>query len=304
VLNEGAFGSGKGSVTLYEPDTKLVVEDYYKQQNSGGALGDVVQSMIRHKDEYFIVVNNSGKIVVCDLGFKKKGEITGLASPRQILPVGGDLAYVTDYKSGHVALLNLASRSIVQQIPLPGFTEGMTMHDGSVYITNTSRNYLDKADPVQHKIVDSIDVGPGGSAVVADKNGKIWVIGGGDYLTSTPGRLTRIDPASWTAELSLVFDQNAYATRLCLSPGKDTLYYLDNGIRRMPVSASQLPSAPWIEAGTRSFHALKVNPRTHQVFVSDVIDYVQKSSVIIYNPNGDEESQFKAGVIATDFYFE
>ena len=304
VLNEGAFGSGKGTVSLYNPATQGVTEDYYAQQNPGGALGDVVHAMIRHKDEYFVVVNNSGRIVVCDVDFRKKGEIAGLASPRYILPIGGDLAYVSDFKSGSVAVVNLVSRSIVQQVALPGFSEGMVLHNGLVYVTNPSRSYLYKVDPAQHKVIDSIDVGPGGSGVVYDENGKLWVLGGGDYITGTPGRLSRINPQSWTVELSLPFAQDAYASELCLSPGRDTLYYLDNGIRRMKVSDAQLPAAPWIAAGTRAFYALEVNPETHQLFVSDVIDYTQKSSVHVFGSDGQERAMFKAGVIATDFYFE
>src|SRR5688500_18822509 len=56
VLNEGGFNVGKGTVSAYYPSTGHVVSDFYAQQNAGAALGDVVFSMIRHKDEYFIVV--------------------------------------------------------------------------------------------------------------------------------------------------------------------------------------------------------------------------------------------------------
>lgn len=71
VINEGNFGSGNASVSLFDPAKNEVVEDFYKTQNSA-ALGDVAQSMSRVNDNYYVVVNNSAKILVCDKDFKKR----------------------------------------------------------------------------------------------------------------------------------------------------------------------------------------------------------------------------------------
>lgn len=304
VVNEGPFLSGNASVSAYSPYSKQVDADYFGTQNQGAKLGDVAQSILRHKEEYFIVVNNSGTIVVCDRSFRKTGEISGLSSPRFIQVVNGDEAYVSDFKSNAVTRVNLATRSVIGKIPLPGFTEGMTMHDNYVYVCNSASEYLYRINTQQHQVTDSIRVGYGGSSVVVDRNKRIWVLAGGNFFTGTPGSLSSIDPVTLEVEKNLVFEAGVFPSRLCLNASSDTLYFLADGVRRMSVSENALPGAPFVPSESMSFYALEVNPHTHQVFVSDAIDYVQQSSVIVFSPQGQRVTEFKAGVVATDFYFE
>src|SRR5690606_4439350 len=191
-----------------------------------------------------------------------------------------------------------------QHVSLPGFTEGMVLHEGQVYVCNATRDYLYKVDPATHSVTDSILVGPGAATLAMDKNKRLWVLASGDFFTSTPGRLSCIDPAAWKVEKAMDFPGSAYASELCMNPGKDTLYYLDGGVRRLPVNGGALPANAFIDAGSMSFYALKIHPATRQVYVSDAVDYVQKSTVLVYNAAGAKVTEFKAGVIATDFYFE
>ena len=57
VINEGPFNSGHGSVSLYDPNSNSVVEDYYYQQNNS-YLGNIVQSVTKYNNKYYIVNNN------------------------------------------------------------------------------------------------------------------------------------------------------------------------------------------------------------------------------------------------------
>src|SRR6185436_13136099 len=86
VVNEGNFMAGNASISLYDPATNQVVVDYYKNQNHD-TVGDVAQHLRFFNGSYYIVVNNSGKILICDREMKKTGEIKGLSSPRFILPL-------------------------------------------------------------------------------------------------------------------------------------------------------------------------------------------------------------------------
>jgi len=62
IINEGNYGSGNGSISLFDNGNNQVVDDFYKTQNSL-ALGDVAQSMNYFNSNFYIVVNNSGKII-------------------------------------------------------------------------------------------------------------------------------------------------------------------------------------------------------------------------------------------------
>src|SRR5258706_8931527 len=81
VVNEGTFHGSNATVSLYDPSGKQVVESYFTSVNNL-PLGDIAQSMNTINGNYYIVVNNSGKVVVCDENFRKTGEVTGLTSPR------------------------------------------------------------------------------------------------------------------------------------------------------------------------------------------------------------------------------
>ena len=77
--------------------------------------------------------------------------------------------------------------------------------------------------------------------------------------------------------------------------------FLNSGVYQMPISASSLPSSPFITQGSKSFYALGVDPASGVIYVADAIDYVQKSSVYRYTSQGVLLNTFKAGIITGDF---
>src|SRR5690348_2003273 len=90
IANEGNFQTANSSVSYYNPDTKSNIQDVYKQVN-GRSPGDICQSMQLINSKLYIVVNNSGKIEVCDpVTMKNTSTINGLTSPRYILGVNPD----------------------------------------------------------------------------------------------------------------------------------------------------------------------------------------------------------------------
>ena len=86
IINEGPFqGVGNnGTISLYDPGNGEVIENFYEVQNQA-QIGNVAQSLNYINGNYYIVVNNANKIIVCDNQFKKTGQINGLTSPRYIV---------------------------------------------------------------------------------------------------------------------------------------------------------------------------------------------------------------------------
>ena len=64
VVNEGNYGWGVGTISLYDPTSGVVIDKYDQQQNGGSTLGNVCQSITKFNNHYYIVINNSNKIVV------------------------------------------------------------------------------------------------------------------------------------------------------------------------------------------------------------------------------------------------
>jgi len=302
VVNEGNFTSGNASISLYNSANNEVQEDYFKTINNT-SLGDVAQSMAYINEHYYLVVNNSGKIVVCDKAFKMKTNITGLVSPRYILQVSATKAYVSDYKSGYVSVLDLSNHTVSRTIGLPGWTEEMVLLQNKVYVCNVSKDYLYVINPVSDEVEDSVWVGIHTSGIQLDKNGKLWVLSSGDFVSSA-AQLSLINPNTLDVEKSFVFPAIRQPFKLAMNGRRDSLYFMDKDIFVMPVSAVSLPDVALIKAGSGTFYGLGIHPLSSEVYLSDALDYVQRSHISVYAANGTKKAEFKAGINANGFYFE
>lgn len=298
VINEGQFNSNNASISLYDPATGNVTEDYYKAQN-GINVGDIAQSMNYINEKFYIVVNNSNKILVCDKQFKKTAEISGFTSPRYILPINNSKAYVSDLYSHSISVVDLNSNAKTSEIELHSSSEQMVMIDNKVFVTTNnypSTNYIYIIDATSNTLIDSVNVGQNATNIVLDKNNKIWVLG---------NNLTRINTQThFVVELSLNVSNTYYSSKLCLNKTKDTLYYLNTNIYRMSINDNTLPTSALINAGSKNFYGLGVNPNDYNIYATDALDYIQKANVYVYSSKGVELKNFKAGISANGFYFE
>lgn len=305
ITNEGNFGSNNASVSLYETATGNNVSDIYKSQNNSAALGDVCQSMNKINNKYYIVINNSGKIAVVNPNdFKLITTITSLQSPRFILPVTFNKAYVSDLYANAISVIDLNTNTKTGSIPCSGWTEQMVLIYNKAFITNNKSNYTYVINTITDQIIDSIYVGKFAGSIVTDKNSKIWVLSGGDSPNSIVGKLSRIDPVTLNIELTLSFSSTDSPSNLCINATKDTMYFLNSSVYRMPISSTILPGSAFVTSSANTFYGLGVSDKDYNIYVSDAIDYIQKSSILVYSPNGIQKTSFKAGVNASSFYFE
>lgn len=305
IINEGNFGSGNSSVSLYDTGNDAVIENFYQTQNtSSPSIGDVAQSLTNINGKFYLVVNNSGKIIVCDNHFKKLTQIVNLSSPRYILPITNQKAYVSDYNGNEINVIDLNSNTKTDSIPCPGFTEEMVLIYNKAFVTNVKKNYVYVINTINNTKTDSIDVGTNAGSIVVDKNDKVWVLSGGDQTNNITGKLSRINPVTNQVETSYSFNLNESPFRLCLNKTKDTLYFLNGGIYRMAISNNNLPTSAFIEKGTKTFYGLGINPNDHGIYASDALNFSQKSRIYIYNSDGSPKKNFTAGLITNGFYFE
>ncbi len=303
VVNEGNFMNGNSSVSLYDSGTNQVIEDFYKTQNNSN-LGDVAQSITEFNSNFYIVVNNSNKIIVCDNQFKFKSLINGFSSPRYFLPISNSKAYVSDLTSNSISVINLNSNSIVSSIPCMGWTEKMVLIYNKVFVTNMKKNYVYVINSVNDLKIDSVNVGPNAGNILIDKNDDIWVLTGADKPNSINATLKKINPVSNAVILTHSFGINDLPGNLCINKTKDTLYFLNGAIYKMAITSGVLPSNAFIVNGNKNFYGLGINPNDFTIYAADALDYLQKSNIYIYDANGNQKTFFKAGVNSNGFYFE
>lgn len=314
LLNEGNFDWGKATLTHFDPETGAVSQDIFRQQN-GFELGNVGHHLCLHEGLGYICLNNSQRIEVVEPhSMRWKGRIElPRSSPRQLQPLPGGKAYVTDLYGDCFHVVDLQTRQVRKKIPASGWTEDMALLDGYVYMTQTRTSFdnrkeggqlLLKIEVATDAVVDSLALPAGPIGVQADAQGKLWVLCQGSLSGAKPA-LVRIDPKGWRVEQTLPMDNQADTSpgRLCISADGRTLYYLNGGVYAMPSTATALPAKPLIPSEGRLFYGLDVDPKRGDLYVTDAVDYVQQGWAFRFRADGTPLGRFKAGVIPKAFAF-
>jgi len=115
VLNEGLFNFGNASISICDAAGQVLENNAYSSRN-GEPLGDILQSAAVEEDKVYLVLNNSGKVVVVDKMLNKLSEITGFESPRYWLDISPETALVSDLYSDQIAIVDKNAGSIIGQI--------------------------------------------------------------------------------------------------------------------------------------------------------------------------------------------
>ena len=304
ILNEGNFQWGNGSIDYYRFADQSFTSDLFKAANDR-PLGDVVQSLKVINGKGYIVVNNSGKIEVVNMSdFSSAGTITGLSSPRYLFPVNATEAYVSDLYSNALTRVNLNTLSVDGSIKLNGSTEEMIAVGETVFVTNTRTAYLYLVNSLSHQLSDSIAIGFGGNSIVADAQGRLWVMCMGDAALAQPAGLYCIDPAAKTVIKAYSLDNYLQIwDKVRINAAGNTLYFLNSGVWALDIAATQLPAAPLISSNGRQFHGVSVAPFDGTLYISDAVDYVQHGKIFRYSPAGVLLDSLSTGIIPTEVVF-
>ena len=311
ILNEGQFPNGFSSLSVYNAETKTVINEAFNKANDM-KLGVGAQSMTIAGSTGWIVVNNSNVVFAVDpLTLKERGRITGLTSPRYFHQVNDRKAYITQLYDNRIAIADPTTYSVTGYIDVPGMeaasgsTEQMVAYDDYIFCNCWSYQHnIIKIDTRTDKVVATLEVGVQPRAIALDCNGKLWALtdGGGyeahpEYEAPT---LVKIDAETFTIEEKFEFKLGDFCSKLCLNSKKDTLYWINGDIWRMDVKASALPTESFLKSNG-NYYGLTISPVSDDIYVSDAIDYTQNGLVSRYSPEGKLTDQFSVGVIPGSF---
>jgi len=314
IACEGSMGSGNSRLDIYDPRKDSIYTDVFASSN-GQALGDVFQSVTRIGEHFYLCINNSDKIQVINEGYKLKATI-GIPKPRYIAKVTDEKAYVSSLFSSKLYVLNLKTNTVTGTIELPFQNpEGMLLTGGKVYVApwDTACGKIYVVSPLSDKITDSINIaGRAPQEILADKEQKLWVLAG-NKAKGKQSTLTRIDPQTASILKNYHFPAEADPVRPQLNRSGDTLYFIGvdyagagnyNGIYRMGINDSGLPSQPFLRAlQYQYFWALAISPWDGTIYVGDPKGFIQKGEVSVYSPDGTLIRRFPTGVGPGHLYF-
>lgn len=305
VLNEGNFQTANGSISIHEIENDRTYDKVFQSKNSGRPLGDVVQSMAQIDERLFVVVNNSNKIEVLNANtFQSEGSIKNLNSPRYILPISAQKAYVSDLYADQISIINPENLSIIGSMPTKGWTEEMLLINDRAFVCQVDSNQLYVYDSNADSLITKINTHLQPQHLEVDKDGMLWLSCSGGINKEFPA-LYKIDPISLQVLKVLEWpDASKSIGEIEMNADRSALLYLMDDVFEININASDLASQAKIQANGRLFYAMGVHESSDEIYLSDAIDYLQKGVIYRYDADGIEISTFKAGIIPGDFYFQ
>ena len=316
ILNEGTFTYANASLSYYDFATNTVENNLFFRVNNA-PIGDVGQSLALIDNDLYIVANNSKYIYKVDAKtIVYKAKIEGFTSPRYMLQVSADKAYVTDLVSTGFWVLNLNTleKTFVET---GNTTEAIVKVGNEVFVSNwsnyyttseTSNHSIQVIDCVNDALVETIDVAQEPNSMVVDKHNHIWVSCSGGYMPPQDPAIICIDAA--THQIIRRFDlaEGSYPSGLTIDGAGENIFFMHGGygtlnIYKMSVDATEIPETPFVTSGSQVFYNLKVNPANGDLYVTDAKNYVVNGDLLRYSADGTLLGTCELGIIPSYMLF-
>jgi YVTN family beta-propeller protein len=303
IINEGGFGKSNASLSFLDSDKDKIFNNIYKTAN-GEDLGDVAQSMTIIDTLGYIVVNNSNKIKVISLKTHKRKAVIDMppgSSPRYLVKVSDEFAYVTNLFGNNVSIIKLSDNRINGSIPVGSNPEQIAVVSGKAYVANSgfgSGNTVSVIDVAANKVIHTLTVGDNPRFIKVSPQNEVQVLCSGGYgdfndpNDDTDGGIYVIDPNSNTVVDSLII--SGHPSGLALNSGT-TGYFLNGGCVISYDTQKRTVINDTLIAGF--FYGLAVDISNDQIYALDAKDFVQQGELLIYDAQGVLKNSYDVGII-------
>jgi len=298
ILNEGNYLAGNGSLSFYSLETKKIYDNLFFERNER-PLGDIPTFMAVDGDRAFIIVNNSGTVEVIDLNtMESLGTLTGIISPRQMV-IRERKAYISSLMSDFIYIVDIDNLVVTGTVDIGCNSEALVIAGNRLFAANWSGgDKITVVNLTDNTVETEIKTGLEPESMVLDRNNRLWILCTGGYMNEEIPRIMKINALTLAVEDELEFRTvSDNPSSLIVNSGGDTLYYIDEGVRRMTVTTAALPGNAFISTRGRLFYKLAASPWNGMLMVTDAIDWQQKGDLLIYNRNGSLVDTEQCGII-------
>lgn len=311
IVNEGTFQSNNASLSFYSPEMDTVFNHVFAAANNGAELGDVAQNMVIRGDYGYVIVNNSDTIEVIRLSDNQRERQIVLPagfSPRDLLILNDDKAYVTSLYTASVAVINPETGQLITTIPVGDNPEEMAFSNNKIYVANSgfgSGSTVSVIDTESDQVIGSVTVGDNPVNLEVDAMGDVLVLCWCAYNDwqdpddDTPGQLMRINPVQDIVTDTLVV--GGHPSDLALGPNDRGYFVSEQGVELFNTATFDILGSTLIEG---AFYGIDVEVGSGQIYVADALDYVSNGEFSIYNAEGERVGgPYTVGVAPGAFAF-
>jgi YVTN family beta-propeller protein len=174
------------------------------------AVGSIPNRIRVYDDLIYVVTSGEDNVKVIDPKEDTKIlQTIGLSAgdnPWDIVFANKTKAYVTNYKTNTVAVIDLGTGSVTKKIDVGQSPEGLLYKDGKVYVANTgyvrwdlpySGSSISIIDVATDKVTKTISTPINAQDLAIAPNGKLHVVCSGDYVNNS-GKIAIIDISTTT----------------------------------------------------------------------------------------------------------
>ncbi len=334
LLNEGNMGSNKASLDYYDFRTATYTRDFYAFRNPSvpKELGDVGNDIAIYGSRLYVVVNCSNKIEV--LNARNGQRIGQINIPNcRYLCFDGQYAYCTSYAGpvipsaehaqlGYVARIDTATLTIDKTCIVGYQPDGIAVMNGFLYVANSGgymapdyESTLSVIDLSSFTEVKRIHVAPNLHYVFADLYGNLWVSSRGDNNTLSSS-VVCLDPNPQAGSDTILCSFNLPIGDICISG--DSLYIIGKAFNMVTfeeetsyaiidIHEKRLLTTCFITDGSehqiRQPYGIAVHPLTHDIYLTDVKDYISPGMLHCYSSEGILRWSVRAGDIPAHIAF-
>jgi hypothetical protein len=264
----------------------------------------------------YIVVNNSKYVYKVDeKTLKYEAKLDGLTSPRHIMLIDKNKAYLSDQESTGLWIFNPETMQKTGFVETGNTTEKMVRVGSEVIVTNwsnyyqpgTSNSTIQFVDIATDKLVDEMDVTAEPHSIVLDKNNNIWVLCSGGYMPPCEPALFCINPKTREIVRRFDFAEGDYPSSMAIDKAGENLFILNGGfgaldLYKMSVDANELPTVPFVNSQQTTDNSPKVFSTVAvsedgDIYLTDVKNYMQNGDVLRYDSDGNFVTKFEAGIV-------
>ena len=299
ISSEGNFGSSNGSISVYKGE-----EEIQKIKN----IGDVLQSILVHKNKLFAAINNSHMIKIFNIS-EDGLALPGIAistkgsGPREMAIVGNKL-YFTNWNTQDVKIFNLTTYIIEDSIKVNGMPEGILFDGKHLWVAvsmnsdYSAANTVVKIDLNSKSITQEYTVGKGPHALELkndillvttryyDKNYETFI--GSSAIDINTNKIEISEYGKGGAACAgdiLIFNQALYRT-------------FDGGAVPLNFDASIILSEKIGSYGDKNLYSAFAN---EEYIFFGLTDYKEPDTVKVHGKNGQLLFEIKTGASPGDF---
>jgi YVTN family beta-propeller protein len=296
VANQGQFGPGTGSVSVYNPQSDSV------SSRAIGGLNSIVQSIALRNNRLYLTANTGGRLdIFSPSSLAPVGQVSQeMPSPRYIAFPSARKAYVTNLFDD-VSVVDLTSNTVTDTIVTGGSPEGITVAGNRVYTALGAFGASSEVaviSPAADTVATTIDLGCTARFVLADAQDEVFALCNG----SQTGQAIVLDGQETHARLPL---PDSVGTA---GPGQDAHYAPDAELLHVVVSQDRLVR---INTATNEIvetigpvsgppiGAVGYDANRQELYLGRVPSFTEAGRVTIHDRDGTRTGSFSAGVVPT-----